>query len=94
MKNSILTLIFSLFFTFGFAQKEVYYPEYNYDNLKDGTYDIKSFSKEFLKEKLPVIKPNIETLDSKKYPNFLNPYNKEIVLFENHNLTELKSFEN
>jgi hypothetical protein len=90
MKNRILTLIFSLFLTFSYAQKEVYYPEYNNDNLKDGTYDIKSFSKEFLKEKLPIIKPNIEILNSKEYLNFLNPYNKEIVLFENHNLTELK----
>jgi hypothetical protein len=90
MKNRIITLISSLFLTFSYSQKKVYYPEYNYDNIKDGTYEIKSFSKEFLTEKLPVIKPNIEILNPKKYPNFLNPYNKEIVLFENHNLTELK----
>jgi len=90
MNNRILILIFSLFLTFGYAQKKVYYSEYSYDNLKAGTYDIKSFSKEFLKGKLPIIKPNIEILNSKEYPNFLNPYNKEIVLFENHSLTELK----
>ena len=76
--------------TFGYAQKEIYYPEYNYDDLKDGTNEIKSFSKELFKEKLPIIKPNIETLNPKEYPNFLNPYNKKIVLFKNHDLTELK----
>lgn len=89
MKNSILTLIFLFFLTFSFAQKKVYLPEYR-SILKEGTYKMKSFSKEFLKEKLPIVKPNIEILNSKEYPNFLNPYNKEIVLFENHNLTELK----
>jgi hypothetical protein len=90
MKNRILPLIFAFFLTFGYAQKEIYYPEYNYDNLKDGTYEIKSFSKEFFKKELPIIKPNIDTLNPKEYPNFLNPYNKEIVLFKNHDLTELK----
>lgn len=48
MKNSILTIIFSFLLTLGFAQAEVYYPEFNYDNSKDGTYENKSFSKEFL----------------------------------------------
>jgi len=89
MKNSILTLICSLFLTFTFAQKKVYLPEYK-GYLKNGTYEIKSFSKKFLKEKLPIIKPNIETLNSEQYLHFLNPSDKEIVLFENHNLIELK----
>lgn len=89
MKNEFLTLICLLFLNFCFGQKEIYYPEYK-DDIKNGTYEINSFSKEFLKEKLAIIKPNIETLNPKEYPNFLNPYNKEIVLFENHDLTKLK----
>ena len=90
MKNRVLTIIFSFFLTFSFAQKSVYYPEYNYENLKDGTYKIKSFSKKYLDKYLPIIKSNIETLNPKKYSDFLNPKNKEIVLFENHNLRNLK----
>ena len=90
MKNSILTIIFSFFLTFGFAQTELYYPEFNYDSLKDGTYEKKSFSKKCLDKDLPIIKSNLETLNPKKYPNFLNPDNKEIVLFANHNLNNLK----
>ncbi|NJB36624.1 hypothetical protein [Croceivirga sp. JEA036] len=90
MKNSILTILFSFLLTLGLAQTEVYYPEFNYDNSKDGTYENKSFSKEFLDKELPIIKPNLETLNPKKYPNFLNPNNREIVLFENHNLNSLK----
>lgn len=90
MKNSILTIIFSFILSFGFAQTEFYYPEFYYSNLKDGTYENKSFSREYLEKELPIIKPNLETLNTRKYPNFLNPTNKEIVLFANHNLNDLK----
>jgi len=89
MKNSFLRLLFLLIITFGYAQKEVYYPEYNHDNLKDGTYEIKSFSQEFLKENLPVINPEIDAINLAVYPYFLNPYRKEIVLFNNHDLKKL-----
>lgn len=90
MKNSILTILFTLFLTFAFAQKSEYYPEYNNGTIKDGTYKIKSFAKEYLSIELLVIKPNLDTLNPKEYPNFLNPYNTEIVLFENHDLNNLK----
>jgi hypothetical protein len=72
------------------AQTKLYYPEFNYDNLKDGSYKKKSFSKEYLDKGLPIIESNIQTLNPEKYPNFLNPANKEIVLFANHNLNNLK----
>jgi hypothetical protein len=90
MKNYILLSILSLFLTFSYAQKRIYYTEYNNDNQKEGSYNIRSLSEEYLERDLPIIKSNIETLDSNKYPEFLNPYNKEIVLFENHDLSELK----
>ena len=43
-----------------------------------------------MKRDLPIIEPNIEILNPKEFPYFLNPQNRKIVLFENHKLNDLK----
>lgn len=73
-----------------YSGKKAYYKTYDYDNQQDGTFVSRSLSKKYLNEKLPIVKPNKTISKQKKYPNFLNPYNKEIVLFENHDLNNLK----
>ncbi|MBO6710300.1 MAG: SH3 domain-containing protein [Balneola sp.] len=73
-----------------YSQKNAYYKSYSYDNLQEGTFEPKSTSAKYLKKDLPVIPANMETLNSKEYPDFLNPMNRKIVLFENHNLKNLK----
>ena len=73
-----------------YSGNDAYYKTYDYDDQQNGTYETKSFSKEYLNEKLPIIKPIQKVFEPKKYPNFLNPNNKEIVLFKNHDLKNLK----
>lgn len=90
MKNIFSVFIFLIFGTSVSSQEKVYYPEYRNGIPKDGTYKIKSFSEEFSNESLPVIEASIKELDPRKYPNFLNPHNKEIILFENHDVSHLK----
>ena len=89
MKRKILILKLSFIISLSFAQAELYYPEFN-DNIKKGTYESKSLSKEYLNLDLPIIKSNLIRLNPKIYSDFLNPDNKEIVLFANHNLNRLK----
>lgn len=73
-----------------YSDKEAYYKTYSYDNQQDGTFESNSLSKKFLNKKLSIIQPNIKSLNQKEYPYFLNPQNREIVVFENHNLNNLK----
>lgn len=73
-----------------YSGKEAYYKTYSFDNLQDGTFESQSISSTYLNKELPVIQPNIVTLNAKQYPYFFNPYNNEIVLFENHELNNLK----
>ena len=90
MNKYIVAIIFAFSITGAFSQKQLYYPEFRFDKLKEGTYKIKSHSKEFQNEKLPVILSELDTLMPEKYPYFLNPNNEELVLFENHDLNNLK----
>lgn len=73
-----------------YSGKSAYYKTYDYDNQQEETFESNSKSEKYLNENLPIIKPNIETLNSKKFPYFLNPQNRKIVLFENHKLENLK----
>jgi hypothetical protein len=67
-----------------------YYKTYDISNQQNGTHKSKSFSKDYFNEKLPIVKPLQTILDSKDYPYFLNPKGKEIILFKNHDLANLK----
>ena len=73
-----------------YSGKEAYYRTYSYDNQQNGTFESNSISKKYLNKELPTIRPNIKILNQKEYPYFLNPQNREIVVFENHNLINLK----
>ena len=73
-----------------YSDKNAYYKTYSDDNLQDGTFESNSTSKKYLNQNLPMIQPDIKTLKQKEYPYFLNPKNRDIVLFENHNLNNLK----
>lgn len=73
-----------------YSENEAYYKTYSYSNQQDGTFESNSASKKYLNKKIPIVQPNIKTLDQKEYPYFLNPQNKAIVLFENHKLNNLK----
>ncbi|WP_124980482.1 SH3 domain-containing protein [Nonlabens xiamenensis] len=71
-----------------FSGKQAYYK--TYDNLQEGTFESNSLSEKYLIRDLPIIEPNIETLNPKDFPHFLNPQNRKIVLFENHKMNDLK----
>jgi len=73
-----------------YSGKEAYYKTYAYENQQEGTFESESISKEYLAKNLPYIKPNLKTLKPKEFPYFFNPQNKEVILFENHNLNSLK----
>ena len=73
-----------------YSGKKAYYKTYDYDNQQEGTFESKSKSERYLNQELPIIKPDIETLNPKEFPYFLNPQNRKIVLFENHELNDLK----
>ena len=90
MKKILITIVFICSLCLGHTQKRLYYPEYDIDSIKEGTYDLKSFSKDYLEGELATINPDISTLYLENNPYFLNPANSEIVLFENHDLNNLK----
>lgn len=73
-----------------YSGKQAYYKTYDYDNQQEGTFESNSLSEKYLNRDLPIIEPNIETLNPKDFPYFLNPQNRKIVLFENHKLNDLK----
>lgn len=73
-----------------YSGTSAFYKTYNYNTLKDGTNVVQGYSKEFLKIDLPLIKNTSDYINLKKYPYFFNPYEKEIVLFANHDLNKLK----
>jgi hypothetical protein len=73
-----------------YSGKEAYYKTYDYDNQQEGTFESNSISEKYLNQKIPNIEPNIEILNPKEFPYFLNPQNSKIVLFENHKLNNLK----
>lgn len=73
-----------------YSKKNAYYKTYSYDNQQEGTFKSNSTSEKYLNKNLPTIQPNIKTLNSYEYPNFLNPQNRQIVLFKNHKLNDLK----
>lgn len=73
-----------------YSGKQAYYKTYDYDNQQEGTFESNSLSEKYLNRDLPIIVPNIETLNPKDFPYFLNPQNRKIVLFENHKLNDLK----
>lgn len=73
-----------------YSGKEAYYKTYDYDNQQEGTFESNRGSEKYLNKNLPIIQPNIEILNAKEFPYFLNPQNREIVLFENHKLNDLK----
>jgi len=73
-----------------YSGRQAYYKTYDYDNQQEGTFESSSISEKYLKRDLPIIEPNIEILNPKEFPYFLNPQNRKIVLFENHKLNDLK----
>ena len=73
-----------------YSDKNAYYKTYSYDNLQDGSFEPNSTSKKYLNKHLPTVQPHIQTLTQTEYPYYLNPQNRNIVLFENHNLNNLK----
>jgi hypothetical protein len=73
-----------------YSGKQAYYKTYDHNNQKEGTFEPNSISEKYLNRDLPIIEPNIETLNPKDFPYFLNPQNRKIVLFENHKLNNLK----
>lgn len=73
-----------------YSGKEAYSKSYFYDNLKEGTFESQSKSKKYLNKSLPIIESNLKTLKVEGYLDYFNPNNQEIVLFENHNLKDLK----
>lgn len=73
-----------------YSGKEAYYKTYDYDNQQEGTFESNSVSEKYLNRDLPIIEANIEILNPKDFPYFLNPQNRKIVLFENHKLNDLK----
>lgn len=73
-----------------YSGKQAYYKTYDYDNQQEGTFESNSLSEKYLNRDLPIVEPNIETLNPKDFPYFLNPQNRKIVLFENHKLNDLK----
>lgn len=73
-----------------YSGKQAYYKTYDYDNQQEGTFESNSLSEKYLNSDLPIIEPNIETLNPKHFPYFLNPQNRKIVLFQNHKLNDLK----
>ena len=73
-----------------YSGKQVHYKTYSFENQQEGTFESSSTSNKYLNKKLPIVKPNLEYLNPKEFPYFLNPQNREIVLFENHKLKNLK----
>ncbi len=73
-----------------YSGKQAYYKTYDYDNQQEGTFESNSLSEKYLNRDLQIIEPNIETLNPKDFPYFLNPQNRKIVLFENHKMNDLK----
>ncbi len=73
-----------------YSGKRAYYKTYDYNNQQEGTFESNSLSEKYLNRDLQIIKTNIETLNPKDFPYFLNPQNRKIVLFENHKLNDLK----
>ncbi|MEC3905738.1 SH3 domain-containing protein [Tamlana sp. 2201CG12-4] len=73
-----------------YSGKKAYYKTYSYYNQQEGTFESSSISEKYLNKNLPAIQPNIDTLNPKKFPYFFNPQNREIVLFKNHKLNNLK----
>ena len=73
-----------------YSGKSAYYKTYSYENQQEGTFKSNSISEKYLNKNLPTVQPNIETLIPKEFPYFLNPQNREIVLFKNHKLDNLK----
>lgn len=86
--NLYLAVLFCL--QQGIAQKSVYYPEYNNGKLQEGSYELKSTSKKYQEKKLPIINSKLDTIKPIAFPKFIYPNNKEIVLFEGHNMNDLK----
>ena len=73
-----------------YSGKSAYYRTYDYKNSQNGTFESQSLSGKYLNKKLPIIKPDMDNLDPKKNQTFLNPNTEDVVLFENHNLNNLK----
>jgi len=73
-----------------YSGKEAFYKTYDFENQQEGTFKSRSDSKKYLNDDLYVIKPNITTLKKDKFPHFLNPQDKALVLFKNHDLKNLK----
>ncbi len=90
MKRKVLLIAVLHIFSLSFAQTELFYPDYKSGKLKNGSYQNKSYAEEYFKLKLPIIKSNLVSITPQNKHFFLNPNNKEIVLFENHDLDNLK----